>query len=180
MKKIILVLFFSCLSCAQGPDLHPPVETVQFVEIERYMGKWYEIARLPQSFQRNCGATQAIYQLRNDGRVNVTNRCQNIKRPGRINEANAIARVVNSQTNAELKVSFVPILRYFNLFSGDYWILELGKGYEFAMVGSPNRKTLWILSRTPTISDSRYQELVNRAKDQGFPVEDLVKSPVWQ
>jgi apolipoprotein D and lipocalin family protein len=153
--------------------------TVPFVEVERYMGRWYEIARFPQSFQRKCGATIAEYKLRSDGRVDVTNSCQRIDRPGKIQDAKAIARVVDTESNSKLSVSFVPLLRQFGFFGGDYWILELGDNYEYAVVGSPNRNTLWFLSRTPSMNPALYAELLERVRLQGFDVDRLVRSPTW-
>jgi apolipoprotein D and lipocalin family protein len=156
------------------------LSTVPFVEVDRYMGKWYEIARFPQSFQRNCGATTAEYKLRADGRVDVINSCKRIDKPGKIQDARAIARVVDTQSNAKLSVSFVPILRQFGFFGGDYWILELGDDYEYAVVGSPNRNTLWFLSRTAVMNAELYQDLLERVRLMGFDVDRLVKSPVWK
>jgi apolipoprotein D and lipocalin family protein len=173
--SLALTLFW--LGCAHAVS---PVTTVDFVEIEKYMGKWYEIGRLPQTFQRNCGATTAEYSLRRDGRVNVLNSCKRIDREGSVQSAKAIARVVNRETNAELSVSFVPLLRYFGFFGGDYWILELGSDYEYALVGSPNRKSLWILSRTPTMNEETIDYLLKHAKDQGFPVKAFELTPNWK
>lgn len=153
--------------------------TVPFVEVERYMGKWYEIARFPQTFQRKCGATIAEYKLRHDGRVDVLNSCQRIDKPGKIQDAKALARVVDTKSNSKLSVSFVPVLRQFGFFGGDYWILELGDDYEYAVVGSPNRNTLWFLSRTKTMDPELYADLLERVRMKGFDVDRLVKSPTW-
>ena len=173
---MVLLLWSSCAHSGTTSD----VETVPYVDIERYMGKWYEIARYPQTFQKNCGATTAEYKLRNDGKVDVINSCKRIDRNGRIQEAKAIARVVNTETNAELSVSFVPILRYFGFFGGDYWILDLGDDYEYAVVGSPNRESLWFLSRTPTMTPELFDDLIEKVQEQGFDPKRLVRSPTWK
>lgn len=155
-------------------------QTVSSVDPVKYMGLWYEIARYPQSFQKNCGATTAEYTLLKSGKVGVKNSCKRTDRDGSVKVAKAIAKVVNTKTNAELKVSFVPVLKYFGFFGGDYWILALGENYEYALVGGPDRKSLWILSRTPEISESLYNQLVDVAVSQGFDPAKLVKSPVWK
>lgn len=179
MKLTLALLSLLWISCAQSED-RAPVRTVDSVDIEQYMGTWYEIARFPQFFQRNCGASQAQYELRQDGRVNVVNTCKRTDREGDEISAKAIAKVVDKTTNAKLSVSFLPILRYFGWFGGDYWILELGEDYEYAVVGSPNRQSLWFLSRTPTISDELYEDLKARVAAQGFALERLERSPVWE
>lgn len=154
--------------------------TVPFVEVERYMGLWYEVARFPQTFQRNCGATKARYELRSDGRVDVINSCQRLDRAGEIQDAKAIARVIDTQSNSKLSVSFVPLLRQFGFFGGDYWILELGDDYEYAVVGSPNRNSLWFLSRTASMDQTLYAELLERVRLKGFDVNRLERSPLWK
>ena len=154
-------------------------QTVSSVDPVKYMGLWYEIARYPQSFQQNCGATTAQYTLLKSGKVGVKNSCRRVNGEG-VKVANAIAKIVNKETNAQLKVSFVPVLKYFGFFGGDYWILALGENYEYALVGGPDRQSLWILSRTPEISEALYNKLVEVAVSQGFDPGKLVKSPVWK
>jgi apolipoprotein D and lipocalin family protein len=142
---------------------------VKKVELERYMGKWHEIARLPMFFQRNClSEITAQYSLRTDGKVDVVNQCK--EKGGSLSTARGTAKVVEQETNAKLKVTF------FWPFSGDYWILDLGPNYEYAMVGEPRRKYLWILGRTPEMEESLYQELVLKAKNLGFDTSQLIRS----
>ncbi len=144
-------------------------QVVPYVDLARYAGRWYEIARLPNSFQKKCvGGVSATYELRPDGRVTVINECR--KGSGEITRAKGTARIADRKTNAKLKVTF------FWPFSGDYWILDLGADYEYAVVGEPKRRYLWILSRTPKIDDALYQRLLAKMSDQGFDTGRMIKT----
>ena len=141
------------------------------VDLERYTGTWYELAKIPNRFQKQCvGGTTATYSLRDDGRLDVVNRCR--KGNGEIDEARGIAKVVDPETRSRLKVSFFSFLGI-RPFWGDYWILGLGENYEFAVVGSPDRKYGWVLARNPTPDP----EVLNRAfailVRQGFDPRDF-------
>ncbi len=135
----LLLLFCPLLAfCQQAEQSLAPLQTVDRVEIERYAGLWYEIARLPNRFQRNCNSnTTAEYRLRDDGRIDVINSCR--RQDGSTNEAQAIARIVDKQSNAKLQVSFVRFLGI-SLFWGDYWIIGLDADYRYVVVGTPSRK----------------------------------------
>ncbi len=137
------------------------------VELTKYLGKWYEIAHLPARFQKDCTDTTATYTLRDDGSIAVLNEC---RRGGAVKLAKGKAKVVDKTTNAKLKVTF------FWPFSGDYWIIHLGKDYEYAVVGTPNRKYLWILSRTPHMEDLLFTQLLEFVKSKGFNVTRLIKT----
>ena len=141
------------------------LETVSKVELDRYLGKWYEIAHLPAGFQNGCNQTTATYSLQENGNISVLNECS---KNGKYKKAKGTAKVVDKQTGAKLKVTF------FWPFYGDYWILKLGENYDYAVVGTPNRKYLWILSRTPTIDTKLYSELREFAKSKGFNVDNLI------
>ena len=155
---------------AQNTGMSEPT-TVNFVNLQKYSGMWYEIAKIPNSFQKKCARnTTAAYQLRSDGNINVVNRC--IEADGSVNEAKGIAKVVDSKSNAKLKVSFVRILGI-SLFWGDYWIIGLDKEYKFAVVGTPSRKYGWILSRTPKLSGEEMQEAFSILKQQGYDPKDF-------
>jgi apolipoprotein D and lipocalin family protein len=144
--------------------------TVDRVDLQRYVGKWYEIARYPNRFQRKCQSdTTATYTIRPDGKVQVVNACR--QQDGTITTANGTAKVVDPKTNAKLKVTF------FWPFYGDYWIIGLGPNYEYAMVGEPDRKYLWILSRTPTMDETTYQEILRRLESMGYQPGNLMKTP---
>ena len=147
---------------------------VQQVDLNRYTGIWYEIARLPHFFQRGCINSRAEYRLNQDGTVAVINRCERDGEPPK--RAEGVARVVDADSNARLKVRF---LNWFSrlfpwLTEGDYWIIYLDDDYQHAIVGEPSREYLWILSRTATVSDTQRDLLVEYASEQGFPVEELV------
>lgn len=154
------------------------VKTVSQVDVKRYLGKWYEIARFEQSFQKGCGSVTADYSLRSNGKVNVLNTC--VFENGTVKTAKAIASVVDKKTNSKLKVSFVPFLNRFGFFAGDYWIIGLGDNYEYAVVGSPDRQYLWFLSRTPSISNEKLNELKQIAESQGFDLSKLMMTPDWK
>jgi apolipoprotein D and lipocalin family protein len=132
------------------------------------MGTWYEIARLPNSFQEGCVDTSATYTLLPDGRVEVLNRCRRGTLDGPQRQARGKARVVDAATGAKLKVTF------FWPFSGDYWIIALDEDYRWVLVGTPDRRYLWILSRERTMDPGLYEELTVRARDLGFDTSRLL------
>jgi len=148
----------------------PPLQTVADVDLSRYTGTWYEIASYPQRFQKGCTCTTATYTLRDDGQISVENRCRKGSLQGRESVANGRARVADSTTNARLQVSF------FGPFWGDYWIIDLGAEYEYAVVGNPSRDYLWILSRTPTLEDSVYAGILQRLRANGYSLDRLQKT----
>jgi len=143
------------------------LQTVSFVDIGQYTGKWYEIASFPQRFQKGCNCTTAEYSFQKNGTIAVKNRC--IKN-GKEKIAKAVARVKDKKTNAKLSV------RFFWPFTGKYWIIDLDDHYTFAVVGHPNRKYLWILSRTPHMEEATYQQILNRVKAKGFDISRLRKT----
>ena len=157
MNRIFLLLLLSLnVSASQAKAQPDPLTTVPYVDIERYMGKWYEIASFPQRFQKNCTASTADYSLRSDGKVSVVNSCRDKIPSGPERVARGTARVVDKETNAKLKVTF------FWPFSGDYWVIDLADDYSYAVVGHPSRTYLWILSRTPTMNEELYQSILLR------------------
>jgi apolipoprotein D and lipocalin family protein len=142
------------------------VETVSSVELARYCGKWYEIARLPTRFEAGCTDVTATYTSLGGNAVRVENRC---RRGGKSKNIVGKARVLDG-TGAKLKVTF------FWPFSAPYWVLALGHEYEYAMVGGPGRNYLWILSRTPAMDGAVYSSLVEQARAMGFAVENLERT----
>lgn len=144
-----------------------PLETVAHVDVQRYLGTWYEISSFPQSFQKGCTSTSASYQLRADGEIDVVNRCRKDSLDGPEKIANGRARIVDRSTNAKLEVSF------FRPFWGDYWIIDLGDDYDYAVVGHPSRDYLWILSRSPKMSTELYTSIVRRLAALGYETERL-------
>ena len=175
MKRLANVLWALATSaCATSTTERlrlPPLETVAHVDLSRYVGTWYEIASFPQSFQRGCTGTTATYELRQDGDVDVLNRCRKGSLDGREKSAQGRARVVDRATNAKLEVSF------FRPFWGDYWVIDLADDYSYAVVGHPGRDYLWILSRTPTMDSAVYDGILARLRAQGYEVERLNRTP---
>ena len=146
-----------------------PVRTVPTVDLGRYVGAWYEIARYPNFFQKGCRDSTAHYTLRPDGEISILNRCLKGD-AGEASEAKGRAWVAAPPDTARLKVMF------FWPFRGDYWIIELGDNYEYAVVGTPDREYLWILSRTPTLSDTTYADILQKLAQQGFDPAKLLKT----
>jgi apolipoprotein D and lipocalin family protein len=156
---------FAAISASAGDA---PLATVPHVDLPRYLGRWYEIARYPNRFEKQCDRdVTATYSLRPDGRITVLNAC--IMQDGRRNEAQGWARIADPATNAKLRVTF------FWPFFGNYWILELGANYEYVVVGEPGRKYLWILSRTPQMSDAQYRDITSRLAAKGYDANQLLR-----
>jgi len=146
---------------------NPPLDVVEKVDLGSYTGRWFEIARYPNSFERGCVGVTADYSLRQDGRINVINTCIEGSLDGDVRTIQGIARVVDEKTNAKLAVTF------FGPFEGDYWILELGNDYEYAVVGDPSRKFLWILSREPMLDEALLGGILSRLPERGYDPESL-------
>lgn len=166
---ILYILFFT--ACTAGvKQSEPPLQVVPFVDLKRYIGTWYEIARYAHRFQEGCVGTMATYSLRDDGKVDVLNQCYKGKLDGELVEAHGKAWVVDPTTNAKLKVSF------FWPFSGEYWIIDLGKSYEYAVIGHPDRRYLWILSRSPEMDGQLYNSIIEKLKSQSYDTGKLIKT----
>jgi apolipoprotein D and lipocalin family protein len=158
-----------------GDETERPPVPVSKVDLTRYVGTWFELAKIPNRFQKKCvERTTAIYTLREDGRIDVLNSCR--KENGDIQEAKGLARVVDSFTNSRLEVSFFSILGIRPVW-GDYWILGLGEDYEYAVVGSPDRKYGWVLSRTNAQPPDVLETIWSIVRDQGFDPADFEITP---
>jgi apolipoprotein D and lipocalin family protein len=149
-------------------------KTVDHVDLKRYQGTWYEVARLPMFFQRNCAQSEAHYSLKDDGNIAVTNRCRTIE--GKWEEATGTA---SPQIKGKTDKLWVVFDNWFsNLFpgvaKGDYWVLYVSPDYKVALVGSPNRKFLWLLSRTPQVPDSVRNDMLMKAQQQGYDTTKLI------
>ena len=170
IRAFLLILTVAAigLAAAYGQDSRP-LTTVAKVDLKRYAGLWYEIARIPNRFQNQCvwGVT-AEYALRADGRIDVINRCY--ESTGKVEEARGLARVDDTTSNARLKVSFFSILGWRPVW-GDYWIIGLDEGYQYALVGAPGRSYGWILAREHTLSEGTLQKIFTRLRDQGYDPE---------
>lgn len=161
-----LTIALSLPAAAAEPAALP---TVASVDLARYAGAWYEIALLPNRFQKQCVAdTQARYRL--DGeRVEVINRCR--KADGSVDDIKGRAKVVDGSGNAKLRVSF------FWPFYGDYWVLALDADYRQVLVGAPSRKYAWVLSRTPQMDEAALEALLQRAAELGFDKAAFRRTP---
>ena len=175
MKVIVLsaLLILGC-SVISAKDL--PLDTVEYVDLIKYSGRWFEIARIDQSFQKGCTAVEANYIIRKDGDIDVINSCRLGSPDGEFKSGTARAWVKDKKSNAKLKVQFFLKKIKLNLFAGDYWIIDLADDYSYAMVGDPSRKYFWILSRTKNMDDHLYDELIARARSWDFPVEKVIKT----
>ena len=150
-----------------------PLATITSLDVPRYMGTWYEIAKYPNWFQKKCVAgTKAQYELKGNGSVQVANQCR--QESGEMNEAIGEARQIGLPTSAKLQVRFAPSwLSLFPFVWGDYWVVDLDEGYQLVAVSEPKREYLWVLSRTQTVDPSRYEALLARLKAQGFDLNRL-------
>jgi apolipoprotein D and lipocalin family protein len=173
-KIIFLVIIFLLTVPSCGQDMQNEPKVVKNVDLKKYTGLWYEIAKIPNRFQKHCkSGTTAQYKLMDDGTIKVINSC--IDEDGEKDDAEGIARLADASSNAKLEVSFVSILGI-NLFWGDYWILGLGMDYEYAVVGTPTRKYGWILGRNPKLSDEKLKEAFEILKSQGYDTKKFEMS----
>jgi apolipoprotein D and lipocalin family protein len=157
-----------------------PLATIPALDVQRYMGAWYEIAKFPNDFQKKCvGDTTATYSLREDGRVAVVNRCRT--RDGGAEVAEGVARQVGSASSPRLKVRFAPaFLSFLPMVWGDYWVIDLDQGYQLSAVSEPKREYLWILSRTPQVEAAAYEALLARLRAKGLDTSRLVRTSQGQ
>lgn len=170
LRLILAAFALSLAACAAPPvnrDVSIPLTTVSYVDVERYLGRWYEIARFPNRFEEGCEGVTAEYALRDDGLIAVANTCRKGGVDGPAEVANGRARIVDAETNAKLEVSF------FGPFWGDYWIIDLAEDYSLALVGEPAGRYLWILARTPTISDEARNNAIATLQGFGYNTDAL-------
>jgi apolipoprotein D and lipocalin family protein len=174
MKWLFLafLVLFSCLACVSATKRSiPPLRVVPHADLMRYTGTWYEIASFPQRFEKGCVGSRATYTLLPDGKIEVLNECRKGSFDGKISSVKGKAWVADKDTNAKLKVSF------FWPFSGDYWIIDLGKDYEYVVVGHPDRRYLWVLSRTREMDEALYGQIIEKLQGQFYDTSKLVKTP---
>lgn len=165
MRGIVLALVLLLSACVSPPEGITPVQGFQ---VERYLGTWYEIARLDHSFERGLSEVTATYSLAEDGGIQVLNRGYNAEE-GEWNEAEGIAYFTGERNVGSLKVSF------FGPFYGGYHVIALDEDYQWAMVAGPSREYLWILGREAVLDEGVYQRLVAQARGLGFAVEALIR-----
>jgi apolipoprotein D and lipocalin family protein len=166
MKKI-LILILIMISFKSFSQSRPSV--VNSVDLNRYTGLWYEIARLPNPFEKNLKCITAKYTLREDGKISVLNSGHKISDPEKVSSSNGVAWVPDKNVPAKLKVQF------FWPFSGNYWIIHLDKDYKYVLVGDPSFKYMWILCRESKMDEETYKMLLDRAVLEGFDIKPIIK-----
>ena len=172
----ILLVLLAAVGKAQDNSVKP-LTVVPEVDLKRYMGTWYEVARIPFSFQKQCvGDVTATYTLLDDGDILVVNRCRTEN--GEFSEAKGRAKLADKDgPNTKLKVRFAPaILSFLPFVWGDYWIIVLAPDYSYAAVGGPDRKYLWILSRTPALDETTFQGILQQVRDNGYDLSSLIRT----
>ena len=180
-RSLIAVLCFSLsawvpLASAQTQSIEgspAPLEAIASLDVPRYMGTWYEVAKYPNWFQKRCIAnTSATYAIQPNGMLQVLNRCQ--KEDGSITDALGEAKQVGDTNSPKLKVRFAPAwLSFLPFVWGNYWVIDLDPQYQLAAVSEPSRKYLWILSRSKTVEPKAYEALLQRLKQQGFNLDAI-------
>lgn len=170
MASLVFVLATGCASTYSKRRGFEPPQTVESVDLGRYMGTWYEIASFPNRFQENCTGTRATYELRDDGTVRVVNRCFADELEGEEMLVEGSAHAVAGSGNAKLRVTF------FWPFYGNYWIVALDAGYQWVAVTEPGRKYAWILARTPELDEATYEAILAELRAKQIPVHFFRKT----
>lgn len=176
LKLSVALLLGIMVGCATASKEALPLQPVASIDLQRYLGRWYEIAKYPNWFQRKCiSNTSADYILNPDRSVTVLNQCK--RENGEFEKAEGIAHQLGNTDSPKLEVRFAPAwLSIFPFVWGDYWIIDLDKDYSLVAVSEPRREYLWILSRTPTVRDETYQALLKRLETRGFNTGKLEKT----
>lgn len=174
MKKLNLLVCSLCVflfSCQTNHAGMIDKTTVKELDLKRYLGTWYEIARFPHSFEKGLVGVTANYSMRPDGKIRVINQGYLGSLDGELSRAEGKAKIPNPKEPARLKVAF------FWIFYAEYNVLELGENYDYALIGSSSENYLWILSRSPQMDEKLYQSLVEKARMRGYSVEKLERVP---
>jgi apolipoprotein D and lipocalin family protein len=169
----LLFAFILSLLCSLSNAQESAVKTIPSLDVSRYMGTWYEIAKFPNWFQKKCASnTQAVYSIRPDGNLKVLNSCKTAD--GEISQAEGTARQLGASDSPKLEVRFAPAwLSFLPMVWGDYWIIDLDPQYQVAAVSDPRREYLWVLSRTPQLDKKTYDALLLRLQNQQFDTRKL-------
>ena len=172
-KKHLLLIFIVFLGFCTSSTLGKPIDktTVKELDLERYMGKWYEIARFPHSFEKNLVGVTATYSIRENGKIRVLNEGYKKNLAGKLKQAEGKAKVPDENEPGKLKVAF-----FWNFYA-DYYVLELDEDYQYAMIGSKSDNYFWILSRSPQMDPATYERLLDNARKRGYNLEKLIKVP---
>ena len=176
LPAFLIAALLGASAATAEPAPLPPLATIARLDIERYMGTWYELARFPNRFQRDCaGPATAAYRLQPDGRVQVLNRCP--LADGKTDEALGEARRVGDEGSARLQVRFAPAwLSWLPMVWGNYWVVDLDPAYQLSVVSEPKREYLWVLSRTPTVEPAVWAALMGRLREKGFDLDRLKRA----
>jgi apolipoprotein D and lipocalin family protein len=169
-RTAFLTLLVAIGSLSLGCGSEPPLDVASNVDLTRFQGKWYEIARLPRTTQTDCYGTTAFYTGAANGTLNFVNQCNVGSAGGPLTTVSMVASVPDTTVPAKLTLDVGG-------FTGDYWILEVGQDYEYAVVGHPSRAYLWILSRTPTLDSTTMQGVLGRAQGNHFDTSRLLYTP---
>mgnify|MGYP000019308026 CR=1 FL=1 len=176
-RAIALVLLWVMPIATGWSQSLPPLQSVKSLDVPRYLGRWYEIAKFPNRFQRECVSdTSADYTLLPDGHLRVLNQCR--QADGEWQRAVGLAKQVGDDQSARLEVRFAPAwLSFLPFVWGDYWVVDLDDKYELVAVSEPARAYLWVLSRSPVVDASRYAALLARLTAMGLDVSRPEKTP---
>jgi len=170
MKKYLLFAFVLLALFSACTPPNQPLEVVQSIDLQRFLGKWYEIGGIPTPEQATCTGTTATYTSKSATEVDVLNRCFEKSLTGREISAKGRAYIPNPAEPTKLKVEF------FWPFAGDYQIMALDADYQYALIGTPSRRYLWVLSRSPELPESTWQKLVDTAIAQGYDSSKIIKT----
>jgi apolipoprotein D and lipocalin family protein len=174
MTKYIFALLL-VVSCSSTKDKGQTV--VDHVDLEKFMGNWFEIARYEIPAQKDCGRAKITYKL-HKYKIDMVHACFN-KFNGELEHSHGVAEVVEKSTNARWKASYVPMFQNWGMFGGSIWIIGLDPEYRFAILGHPTHKHFWIISRTPVLEPELYDEAVKLAEEKGYKAKLIVKAPMW-
>lgn len=172
MKFLLFSSLFSFLLLAESAQ---KIRPVSFVDLKRYTGTWYEIARLPNATETNCMRITTEYTLKQNGLLSILSRCT--KENGYARESQGKVRINNSPSNSMMSTNFVPHwLSWTGIGWEDYWIIDIDKNYQFAVISDPNKDYLWILSRKESIDKTIYEKIIDKLKNQHFDLSHLIVS----
>ncbi|MDM7922207.1 MAG: lipocalin family protein [Pyrinomonadaceae bacterium] len=178
MKSILAIMIAVVISAtAFGQEKEAKLQSVSGLDLNRYAGKWYEIAKYPNKFQKQCvGNVTATYTLKQNGRIEVLNQC--LKKDGVTENAKGEAKVPDKSMPSKLKVRFAPgALSWLPFVWANYWVIDLDPNYRYAVIGEPDRDYFWILSREPEMNDATYQAILRKAEANGFNPARVEKTP---
>ncbi len=173
---LMALIIVTTSACANTDKNYAALDSVPTIDVSRYMGTWYEVARLPNSFQTMCESNvSATYAQKPNGKLSVINTCK--KSDGNMTSVEGEARQASSSgPNSKLQVRFAPAWLSWLPVWGDYWIIDLAPDYSYAVIGEPARAYLWILSRTPKMDDAVYEKILKAAAAKGFDVSKVQKT----